>query len=77
MNQDKPGEAKLRMQEINEAYEVLSDVSRRKEYDNLKGDGTQQGEEYFREEDEGEPSYDPLEENGKLQKNIIQIYKNF
>ena len=34
MNQDKPDEAKHRMQEINEAYEVLSDVSKRKEYDN-------------------------------------------
>ena len=43
MNQDKPGESKLRMQEINEACEVLSDVSRRKEYDNLKGDDSARG----------------------------------
>ena len=44
MNQHNPDEAKRRMQEINEAYEVLSDASKRKEYDNLKGGGTQQGE---------------------------------
>ena len=29
MNQDNPGEAKRRMQEINEAYEVLSDNQKR------------------------------------------------
>ena len=48
MNQDKPDETKRRMQQINEAYEVLSDDVKRKEYDELKGEGTQQGEEYFR-----------------------------
>ena len=66
MNQDKPDEAKRRMQQINEAYEVLSDDVKRKEYDELKGEGTQQGEEYFRGEEESEPAYDPLEENWKI-----------
>ncbi len=63
MSQNNPDEAKRRMQEINVAYDVLSDAAKRKEYDKLRGDGIQQGEDYFRGEEESEPTYDPLEED--------------
>ena len=66
MNQDNPDESKRRMQEINEAYEVLSDATKRKKYDKLRGDGTQQGEEFFRGGEESEPDYDPLTESWKV-----------
>ena len=39
---------------------------------------TQQGEEYLREEDEGRPSYDPLEENWEIAKEYyFRFTKNF
>ena len=64
--QDNPEEAHRRMQEINEAYEILSDKTKRKEYDDLKGSGTQEAEDFFRGEEDVEPEYDPLDEDWKV-----------
>ena len=47
MNQDNPDETKRRMHRINEAYDVLSDEAKRKEYDKFRGNDTLQGENYF------------------------------
>jgi curved DNA-binding protein CbpA len=66
VSQDNPEEAHRRMQEINEAYEILSDTTKRKEYDDLKGSGTQEAEDFFRGEEDKEPKYDPLEEDWKV-----------
>ena len=66
VSQGNPEEAHRRMQEINEAYEVLSNVSRRKEYDDLKGSGTQEAGDFFRGEEDVEPEYDPLDEDWKV-----------
>ena len=66
VSQDNPEEAHRRMQEINEAYEVLSNTTKRKEYDDLKGSGTQEAEDFFRGEEDKEPKYDPLEEDWKV-----------
>lgn len=55
-------EAHRRMAEINEAYGVLSDPNRRKEYDGLSGSSTQTGDSYFNgDADDTPPPYDPLE----------------
>ena len=66
VNKDNPDETHKRMQEINEAYEVLSNTTKRKEYDDLKGSGTQEGEDFFRGEEDVEPEYDPLDEDWKV-----------
>ena len=66
VSQDNPEEAHRRMQEINEAYEVLSNTTKRKEYDDLKGSGTQEAEDFFRGEEDKEPKYDPLDEDWKV-----------
>ena len=58
VSQDNPEEAHRRMQEINEAYEVLSNTTKRKEYDDLKGSGTQEAEDFFRGEEDVEPEKD-------------------
>lgn len=55
-------EANARMAEINEAYEVLSDPTRRKDYDTSRGSNAQSGESYFGEKsNDAPPSFDPLE----------------
>jgi curved DNA-binding protein CbpA len=55
-------EANARMAEINEAYEVLSDSTRRKDYDASRGSNAQSGEPYFGEKsNDAPPSFDPLE----------------
>jgi len=66
VSQDNPDEAHRRMQEINEAYEILSDKTKRKEYDDLKGAGTQEAGDFFRGEEDIEPEYDPLDEDWKV-----------
>jgi len=66
VSKDNPEDAHRRMQEINEAYEVLSDTTKRKEYDDLKGSGTQEAEDFFRGEEDVEPEYDPLDEDWKV-----------
>ena len=80
MNRDNSDEAKRRMQEINEAYSILSDSNKRKEYDKAKGEGAQQGEDYFRGQEESEPDYDPLEENWEIAleyyPDLDEYYKN-
>lgn len=55
-------EANRKMAEINEAYSILSDADRRKEYDSIRGPNTQSGDSYFDgEADDIPPHYDPLE----------------
>jgi len=66
VSQDNPEEALRRMQEINEAHEILSDTTKRKKYDDLKGSGTQGAEDFFKGEGDKEPKYDPLEEDWKV-----------
>ncbi len=59
---DNCAETIARMKEINEAYEVLSDNTKRKEYDDLRGVGTQSGDAYFDEDQtDDSPDFDPLE----------------
>jgi len=60
-------DASKRMALINEAYAVLSDPDKRKEYDALRGKNTQSGDSYFDEDDEDvPPSFDPLEKDWNL-----------
>ena len=66
VNKDNPEDTLRRMQEINETYEVLSNTTKRKEYDDLKGSGTQEAEDFFRGEEDVEPEYDPLDEDWKV-----------
>ena len=66
VSKDNPEEAHRRMQEINEAYDLLSNTIKRKEYDDLKGTGTQEAEDFFRSQEDVEPGYDPLEEDWKV-----------
>ena len=62
---DRTGEtgpdASKRMALINDAYAVLSDAARRKEYDALRGSSTQSGGSYFEDAEDAPPAYDPLE----------------
>ena len=64
-----------RMAEINEAYTVLSNPSKRREYDNLRGTGTQAGDSYFNDsvKDEVPPDYDPLEKDWNV---ALKYYKD-
>lgn len=57
--------ANQKMAAINEAYEVLSDSARRKEYDTLRSSQPQSNSAYFGEEDTP-PRYDPLEQDWQL-----------
>ena len=66
VNKDNPEDTLRRMQEINEAYEVLSNTTKRKEYNDLKGSGTQEAGDFFRGEEDVEPEYDPLDEDWKV-----------
>jgi curved DNA-binding protein CbpA len=60
-------EADKKMSAINEAYEVLSDALKRKEYDSLSGSQTPNGESYFGEDSNDlPPSYDPLDPEWKI-----------
>ena len=55
-------EANRRMAEINEAYELLADPIRHREYDNNRGSDTQSGDAYFDESSSEAPAgSDPLE----------------
>jgi hypothetical protein len=57
-------EALRRMQEINEAYEILADPALRKEYDKQRGSTTQSGDSYFGDDaNDAPPHYDPLEKD--------------
>lgn len=64
-----------RMAEINEAYTVLSNLSKRREYDNLRGTSTQAGDSYFNDsvKDEVPPDYDPLEKDWSI---ALKYYKD-
>lgn len=54
-------EAHRIMSEINEAYSVLSNPDKRREYDDLRGSNTQAGDSYFNgDADDTPPNYDPL-----------------
>ena len=53
--------AHRKMVEINEAWSVLSDKQKRKEYDGIRGEGIKSGENYFNDsDDDGATSNDPL-----------------
>jgi len=55
-------EASRRMKEINAAYAILSDPTKRTEYDKARGTGSQDGDPYFgNESNDQPPPYDPLE----------------
>jgi curved DNA-binding protein CbpA len=57
-------EATRMMAELNEAYAVLSDPVKRKEYDALRANGAQDGGGYFGDqENESPPGFDPLEKD--------------
>lgn len=51
------------MAEINEAYSILSNPTTRKQYDSYRGEKTQSGDAYFKEDSNSPPSYDPLEKD--------------
>lgn len=60
-------ETHRRMAEINEAYEVLSNLERRKEYDKSRGTNTQSGDSYFGETSgDTPPKFDPLENDWRV-----------
>lgn len=62
-----PENAHQRMKEINEAYSILSDHVKRKDYDKARGSSTQSGDMYFQNgSDDIPPSYDPLENDWAL-----------
>lgn len=54
-------EVTRKMADINEAYGILSEEKKRKEYDSHRVGGTQDGEPYFAEDDEVVSSFDPLD----------------
>ena len=59
-------EANRRMAEINEAYAVLSDIDKRREYDKSRGTQTQDDGTYFDEDnDNRQPNNDPLRDDWK------------
>jgi len=58
-----------KMLELNEAYAVLSNPKKRAEYDQARGDKTQNSSDFFDEDDA--PDYDPLRNDWEL---ALQIY---
>ena len=65
-NQNDPETAKRQMQEINEAYEILSNEQKRREYDENSENSNFENEDFYNNEDTTETSYDPLEEDWKI-----------
>lgn len=60
-------DANRRMAEINDAYAVLSDTTRRREYDRLRGSRAQAGDSYFTDEStQAPPGADPLERDWQV-----------
>lgn len=60
-------EANARMAEINEAYEILSNLPHRQEYDRARGSNAQSGDTYFGEKsNDVPPSFDPLEHDWRI-----------
>ena len=75
VSREDPASAEAKMREINEAYEILSDAKKRKQYDDARPDTQSAGSTFYEEEDDSEntSSYaDPdLDENWKR---IIDYY---
>jgi hypothetical protein len=55
-------DAKQKMSDLNEAYDVLSDVGKRKRYDDTRGDRSHRGAEFSSASSTAESRADPLEE---------------
>ena len=75
VSREDPASAEAKMREINEAYEILSDAKKRKQYDDARPDTQSAGSTFYEEEDDSgnTSSYaDPdLDENWKR---IIDYY---
>ena len=75
VSREDPASAEAKMREINEAYEILSDATKRKRYDDARPDTQSAGSTFYEEEDDSgnTSSYaDPdLDENWKR---IIDYY---
>lgn len=71
------GEAHQKMCDLNEAYEILSDSEKRKEYDNIRGNETQDAESLFGDKaTDAQPEFDPLECDWKLAVDYIKDLKD-
>ena len=72
-NQNDPETTKRQMQEINEAYEILSNEQKRREYDeNSENSNFEFGDSNDSDTSE-QPEYDPLEQDWKI---ITEYYPN-
>jgi curved DNA-binding protein CbpA len=60
-----PEELHRKMSEINEAYDVLSDQNKRKEYDQHRARVSEGGAYFDENSNESPPAYDPLEQDWK------------
>ena len=75
-------EAKKKMQEINEAYEVLSDDEKRQEYDSkleelnrVQNEDLEENDDYFEEEYDNEDLREQLKEELEYQRQITREYE--
>jgi curved DNA-binding protein CbpA len=73
----KKEDATIRMAELNEAYEILSDPLKRQKYDENRGKGTQNASSYFDgESNDVQPEFDPLERDWEIAVSYLPDLKN-